>query len=72
MIKEEKYMNYLRQVTFYEFMNLRKGDEVYLKIGPEFYKSIVVRECFYNADADDPDFEIETTNGFTDSISVYI
>lgn len=65
-------MDYLRQITFYEFMNLCEDDEVYLKIGPKFYKSKVVRGCFYNVDADDPDFEIETSNGFADANSVYL
>lgn len=61
-----------RQITFDEFMNLRPGDTVYILVGAIRYKSKVVRGAFYNADADEPDFEIETTNGFADVDSVCI
>lgn len=62
----------MRAITYKEFYNLRAGDTVFVACGDTFYKSKVVRAPFYNADADDPDWEVETNNGFCDQYSLYI
>lgn len=59
-------------VTLEEFKALKQNDKIFLKIGDKYLSSTVVRPAFYNADADEPDLEIETTNGFADQYSVYL
>lgn len=62
----------LKRITPEEFRKLKKGDTVHIKCGEIYYKSVVCREPFFNHDADDPDWEIETNNGFSDIYSIYI
>ena len=46
-------------------IGIRAGDKI--KLIP----AKVTREAFYNADADEPDYDIETNNGFSDLYSLY-
>ena len=62
----------IRRITRPEFCNLKPGDEVFIRCGESTFKAVVVRPAFYNADADEPDWEIETTNGFCDEYSIYL
>lgn len=62
----------LRKITHKEFCDLKAGNIVYVKCGEHTFQSKVVSKPFYNADADDPDWEVETTNGFCDEYSLYI
>lgn len=62
----------LREITHKEFHNLKAGNIVYVNINGQTVKSKVVNEPFYNADADDPDWEVETTNGFCDEYSLWV
>ena len=55
-----------------DFFKLKADDVVFLKIGNSFYKSRVTRKAFYNFDADEPDWEVETSNGFADVSSIYV
>lgn len=61
-----------RNLTEKEFMDLRKGAKVYVRIGENFYYSEVLRSAFYNPDAEEPGWEIETTQGYCDNNSLYI
>jgi hypothetical protein len=62
----------LRKITRDEFCNLKPGNIVYLKICDHAYQSTITSEPFFNSDADDPDWEVETTNGFSDMYSIYM
>lgn len=65
------------QMDFNEIKELEVGDEVAICIHldlpnkVEFIKATVVRPLFWNSDADEPDWELETDNGFVDTYSVY-
>lgn len=61
------------RITHEEFCNLKPGDIVYIACGGgKLYKSKVLKKPFYNSDADEPDWEVETDNGFCDEYSLYI
>ena len=62
----------LRRISHEEFLNLKAGDIVYLKIGKHTFQSKVVREAFYNYDAEEWGWEVETDNGYCDEYSVYV
>ena len=62
----------LMRITHEEFCNLNVGDIVWIRCGRKMYKSKVLRKPFYNVDADEPDWEVETDNGFCDEYSLYI
>ena len=36
-----------------------------------FITATVIRPMFWNSDADEPDWEVETDNGFVDIYSIY-
>ena len=55
-----------------QFRALKKGDIIHIKNGDMFYKSIVCRPAFYNADANTPEWEVETNSGYSDISSIYI
>ena len=61
-----------RNATFEEFKKLRKGNTVFVKCYDQYVKAIVEDNAFYNADADEPDWEVETSHGFVSIDSVYI
>ena len=65
-----------RQMEFTEIKELEVGDKIYIGIADipnkvEFVKATVVQPLFWNSDADEPDWEVETTNGFVDIYSIY-
>ena len=66
-----------RRLEFSEVKALEVGDEVAICIFMDppriarFIGARVVRPMFWNSDADEPDWEIETTNGFVDVYSLY-
>ena len=65
-----------RQMEFTEIKELEVGDKVYIGIEDipnkiEFVGATVVQPLFWNSDADVPDWELETTNGYVDIYSVY-
>ena len=62
----------LMKITHDEFCNLKPGDIVWVRCGRRMYESEVLRAPFYNEDADEPDWEVETNNGFCDEYSLYI
>ena len=62
----------IRKITHNEFNNLKSGDIVFVKCGDLTFQSTVVQPPFYNYDSDEPDWEVETTNGFCDEYSLYI
>ena len=65
------------QMELSEIKELEVGDEVaictYMNLPKtvSFTKATVVRPLFWNSDADEPDWEIETNNGFIDTHSIY-
>ena len=66
-----------RQMDRSEIKELKVGDEIAICImwNPpkvaEFIPAKVVRPMFWNSDADEPDWEVETNNGFVDVYSIY-
>lgn len=60
-----------QKILHSEFLALQPGDKVYVKAGDDFFLSTVENKPFYNADADEPGMEVETSNGFADEFSVY-
>ena len=62
----------MRGITEKEFMSLVNNDSVYLAICGRFYLSKVIGKPFWNSDADDPGWEIETNNGYSDMYSIYV
>lgn len=71
-----KTKNY-EMLTFEEAKALKVGDKVKvgLKAGADgsmvYYDATVVRPLFWNSDADEPDWEVETTFAFVDVYSMY-
>lgn len=62
----------IRRISYKEFHELKCGDIVFVKCGTHTFKSKVIREAFYNYDANEPDWEVETTNGYCDMYSLYV
>lgn len=65
-----------RRMEFTEIKELEIGDVIYIGILDipnkiEFVKATVVQPLFWNSDADEPDWELETDNCFTDIYSIY-
>lgn len=65
-----------RRMEFNEIKELEVGDKVCIGIEDipnkiEFISAEVVQSLFWNSDADEPDWEVETTNGFVDIYSIY-
>ena len=65
-----------RRMEFTEIKELEIGDAVHIGIEDfpnkiEFIKAEIVQPLFWNSDADEPDWEIETTNGYVDIYSLY-
>lgn len=66
-----------RRMEYSEIKELEVGDKIaiciYMNIPNEakFMNATVVRPMFWNSDADEPDWEVETTNGFVDIYSIY-
>ena len=58
-----------------EVKKLKVGDKIAIGIKngeeKEYVDATVVRPMFWNSDADEPDWEVETTNGFVDIYSIY-
>lgn len=61
-----------KPISFSDFVQIREGYHVYCLIDNEIRRERVVQGAFYNADADSPEWEIETENGFFCWDSVYI
>lgn len=66
-----------RQMSHSEVKELEVGDKIAICIKwdpprvAEFIPATVVRPMFWNSDADEPDWEVETNNGFVDVYSIY-
>ena len=65
-----------RQMEFTEIKELEVGDKIYICIADipnkmEFVSATVVQPLVWNSDADEPDWEVETTNGYVDIHSIY-
>lgn len=71
--KQKKIENpQLREITRDEFMSLVNNDTVYLATGDIFCQSKVIGKPFFNHDADEPGWEVETSNGYSDMYSIYV
>lgn len=62
----------IKRIDWKDFLNLKEGNVVYVMIGSHVYDSIVIGNPFYNVDADEPDWEVATNNGFCDAYSLYV
>ena len=66
-----------RRMEHNEIKELEVGDSVTICVYSdmsnkiEFVNATVIRPLFWNNDADEPCWELETTNGFVDAYSVY-
>jgi len=68
-----------REIEPAEAKQLEVGEEVCIglkteengKMSLELIPAVVTRAAYYNADCDEPDWEIETNNGVTDLYSLY-
>lgn len=66
-----------RRMDFSEVKELEVGDIIHVCINMdfpskmEFIKATVVRPLFWNSDADEPGWELETDNCFADAYSIY-
>lgn len=66
-----------RQMEFSEIKELEVGDKIAICVymdfpnNATFVNATVVRPMFWNSDADEPDWEVETDNGFVDVYSIY-
>ena len=61
-----------RNITFEEFKKLKEGNAVFVKCYNQYAKAIVEDSAFYNADADEPGWEVATSYGFIAIDSVYV
>ena len=66
-----------RRMEFSEIKQLEVGDKIAICIYTDipnkakFVDATIIRPMFWNSDADEPDWEVETTNGFVDIYSIY-
>ena len=66
-----------RQMEYSEIKQLEAGEKIAICINNdiprkmEFVTATVISPMFWNSDADEPDWEVETTNGFVDVYSIY-
>lgn len=66
-----------RRMEFDEVKQLEVGDKIAICINmdiphrAEFIEATVVTPMFWNSNADEPDWEVETDNCFTDIYSIY-
>ena len=65
-----------RRMEFNEVTALEVGDKIAIRLynksnKMEFITATVVQPMFWNSDADEPCYEVETTNGFVDIYSIY-
>ena len=62
----------MRRMSEKEFLNIKKGDTLYIKVrGVGYMESVAQGAPFWNADSDEPGREVETDNGFCDLYSCY-
>lgn len=73
----QTYTHGFRRLDYSEVKELKAGDKIVICTfwnPPEkaiFEDAEVVRPMFWNSDADEPGYEVETTNGFVDIYSIY-
>ncbi|MBQ7818572.1 MAG: hypothetical protein IJ341_02625 [Bacteroidales bacterium] len=70
-IKNIRIENEYQRLTVIEVDDLKENDTVFVRIGDEMYESKVIRPLFLNTDSDEQEWEVETTNGFSDVDSLY-
>lgn len=61
-------------LSFDEFKSLKEGDVVYMRCGTEgrmFAITTILEDAYYNADCDEPGWEVETSHGICDYLSLY-
>lgn len=47
-------------ITSNEFINLSKGDMIQYRVGEVWFRTKCIGDAFYNADANEPGWEVET------------
>ena len=63
-------------VSMAEAKKLKKGDIIFIglrnRTSLTYQKAVVLSPLFWNSDSDEPDYELETTNGFVDINSIFL
>lgn len=59
------------QMKLSDFQKIKAGDKIYCQIDTRITEETATGDAFYNYDADEPGWEIETANGFFCWDSVY-
>lgn len=70
-------MSTYKPLSFEQAKALKAGDVVYIGMndhskagGKRSIAAVVLAPLFWNSDADEPDWEVETSNGFSDVYSL--
>ncbi len=68
-----------RNLEYSEAKNLEVGEKVLISLWTneehtklELISSVVTKAAYYNADCDEPDWEIETSNGAVDLYGLWV
>lgn len=67
-----------RPVSMAEAKKIKTGNIIFIGLrnesssGLTYQKAVVLSPLFWNSDSDEPDYELETTNGFVDINSIYL
>lgn len=62
----------MKKLSKTEFMNLKGADEIFIRVNNNFIRSTIYNKPFWNSDADEPCWEVETSNGYCDEYSCYV
>lgn len=67
-----------RPVSMAEAKKIKTGDIIFIGLrngsssGLTYQKAVALSSLFWNSDSNEPDYELETTNGFVDINSIYL
>ena len=64
--------NLFDNIRLEDFQKIKNGDTIYCAVGNKIYPQKALSNATYNADCDEPDWEVETANGFYNWDSVYV
>ena len=65
-IKKENILWKNNNIILFQWQKQRNGTSL------TYQKAVVLSPLFWNSDSDEPDYELETTNGFVDINSIYL
>ena len=61
-----------RNITLEEFRKIKSGCMIYCSLQGNIVKNKALCDAYYNADCDEPDWEVETSDGIYHWDSVYV